>query len=136
MKTVTTMVAAALLAASNVEAKPTKQPQMGANDFGAYPSNYRELVDDWLKTFLKDPYSVRDLTVKAPEQGWIKQGWLAGGKKFNGYLVVVTLNSKNGFGAYTGVQTYNLLIQNGHVVAHQWLNQPNRAVTGPDWVIY
>lgn len=112
---------------------PTTQ-QLATADYGAYPSGYREIADAWIKRSMKDPYSVRDVSVGAPEKFWVSDAPIEGGKKHYGYMVLVSLNGKNSFGAYTGTQSYRLLIHDSRVIAHQWLNQPGREVTGPDWV--
>ena len=114
-------------------AAPSKQ-EVAAADYGPYPSNYRELVNAWIKRSMKDPYSVRDVQMGEPEKFWVAEAPILGGKKTYGYMIAVALNAKNSFGAYTGRQAYQLQIREGRVIAQQWMNPPTREVTGADWI--
>lgn len=90
--------------------------QNEAADHGPYPKNYEAIVHDWMKRTLFDPYSVRDLTIAKPVKGWRTGSPLFGEKSVNyGWEVLVTLNAKNQLGAYTGLQTYDLIIRDGRV---------------------
>lgn len=122
-----------VLALAGCAGAPPPQEVASAN-YGAYPSGHKDIVQRWIKKSFFDPYSIRDLEIGAPEKFWVKDPPLLGGKTHYGYMVKVSLNGKNRLGAYVGLQTYQLLIRDGRVVGQQWLNQPNREVTGPDWV--
>src|SRR5947209_7164870 len=103
MKTIPSLLLAVLLAGCAAAPAPSKQ-QTAAADYGPYPSNYREIVNAWIKHSMKDPYSVRDVQVGVPEKFWITDPPLLGGKTIYGYMIAVGLNAKNSFGAYTGRQ--------------------------------
>ena len=72
------LLAAALLAGCAAAVAPNQQ-QAAAADYGPYPSNFRQIIDAWIKATLKDPYSVRDLQVGEPEKFWITDPPLLGG---------------------------------------------------------
>ena len=88
-------------------------------DYGAYPQNYEEVVQVWIRSNYFDPHSIQDVSMTAPEKWFIQQPPLLGSKRMFGYRVRLTANGKNRFGAYTGLKTTNLLIRNGEVI-HQW----------------
>ena len=113
MKTLCTLIATTLLA--SICAAFPNAAQNEAAHHGPYP-NYESIVRDWMKRTLADPYSVRDLTIAKPVKGWRTGSPLFGEKSVNyGWEVIVTLNAKNQFGAYTGLQTYDLIIRDGKV---------------------
>lgn len=128
-----TLIIFAALVGSGCASAPKPQVVASAN-YGAYPSNYDAIIHTWIKSSFFDPYSIRDLKIGVPQKFWVQDPPLLGGKTHFGYMVAVALNGKNRFGAYAGMQAYQLLIRDGHVIGQQWVNQPNREVTGPEWV--
>lgn len=74
------------------------------------PANYRQQVAALLRSTLKDPYSVRDAMISQPI---MVSGLLVGGTR-NG--ACVRLNSRNSFGAYTGLETFTVAFVNGSTV--------------------
>jgi hypothetical protein len=116
MKAISVIIATAFLAAT-CAALPSPQ-QNAAADHGPYPSNYRAIVNDWIKHTFADPYSIRDLTITKPAKGWRSGSPLFGEKSVNyGWEVLVTCNAKNQLGAYTGLLTYDLIIRDGKVAS-------------------
>ncbi|MDQ2658799.1 MAG: hypothetical protein M3Y03_00080 [Verrucomicrobiota bacterium] len=92
--------------------------QNAAADHGPYPANYEVIVRRWIKQTFNDPYSLRDLTISKPAKGWRTGAPLFGEKAVNyGWEVLVTVNAKNTFGAYTGLQTYDLILRDGRVIS-------------------
>jgi hypothetical protein len=91
-------------------AAETPRPDLAK--YGPYPSNYKEIVTQWLDTLLLDPASAKiewegdpqptDLGIK--------------GRPLYGWLVKFKVNSRNRFGTYTGKQAHGALIRNGEVV--------------------
>ena len=80
--------------------------------YGPYPTNYKEIIMQWLNKQLIDPDSARiewDGEPKASDVG-------KGGESVSGYLVNFTVNARNRFGAYTGKQKHSVLIRNGEVI--------------------
>src|SRR5437899_4517250 len=89
---------------------PTSQQVAGA-DYGAFPSNYREIVNGWMRDTLYDPHSVVDLEIQPPVKWYVQAAPLMGGGRTFGYLVKVKLNAKNRMGGYVGRKTMNLMIR-------------------------
>ncbi len=74
------------------------------------PSNYRAQIAAHLKKTLKDPYSVRDAEISEPTTIFV--GLVNGGSAPG---ACIRLNSKNSFGAYTGLQTFTVVMKNGEI---------------------
>jgi hypothetical protein len=80
--------------------------------YGPYPTNYKEIVTQWLNKQLIDPDSARiewNGEPKPADQG-------KDGEHLYGYLVNFTVNARNRFGGYTGKQKHAVLIRNGEVI--------------------
>ena len=77
-------------------------------DFGAPPKDSKGIVMAYIKSTFKDPYTIQDLTVQTPVKSWETAPPLLGGKTVYGYKIFFSVNSKNSFGAYTGIQQYVL----------------------------
>ena len=90
--------------------------EVATADYGAYPTNYRQIVDAWMRDTLYDPHSVVDLEIVPPSKYFLQAAPLMGGGRTFGYLVKVKLNAKNRMGGYVGRKTMNLLIRDGKVV--------------------
>jgi hypothetical protein len=97
---------------------PTQSPASTSvpatsSTYGVYPANYKQIITDWLQTQLNDPTSAIIVWQTEP-----KPADLPGkdGKKLYGYLVIFSVNARNRFGAYTGVQSHGALIRDGGVV--------------------
>jgi hypothetical protein len=90
--------------------------QIAAADYGQYPTNYREIVDEWMRDTLYDPHSVVDLEITPPEKYFLHAAPLMGGGTTYGYRVQVKFNAKNRMGGYTGRDTMYLVIRNGSIV--------------------
>ncbi len=78
----------------------------------AVPANYRALIAAYYRDALKDPYSVRDAGISAPRQEFA--GLFNGGVRD---AVCVKMNSKNSFGAYTGVRRSVAIFNGGRLAA-------------------
>jgi hypothetical protein len=83
-----------------------------ADRYGAYPTNYKEIVTKWLQTQLIDPASARIEWTGEPKPSDLGTK----GEHLYGYLVNFTVNARNRFGTYTGKQTHGALIRNGEVI--------------------
>ncbi|HVF71746.1 MAG TPA: hypothetical protein VM940_09060 [Chthoniobacterales bacterium] len=81
---------------------------------GAAPTNYQEIITNWLQTVLVDPASAQIEWISGPKPGTMPEK--KGGDPLFGYLVEFKLNSRNRFGAYTGMQKKTVLIHGGQVV--------------------
>lgn len=80
--------------------------------YGPYPTNYKEIVTNWLQTQLLDPSSARIEWTDEPKPADLGKN----GQHLYGYLVHFTVNARNRFGAFTGKQKHGALIRNGEVV--------------------
>ncbi len=81
--------------------------------YGAYPTNYQEIVTNWLNAALVDPKSVKVKWLGEPRPGELPVGK---GQNVAGFLVDFSVNARNIFGAYTGSQKHTALIRDGQVV--------------------
>jgi len=91
------------------------QEEIASADHGSYPNNYEDIVKSYYARVLKDPYSVKYESISTPQRYWV--GNRIEGATF-GYLVCVTLNAKNSYGAYVGYETDGLIIKNGLVIKY------------------
>jgi len=100
--------------------------QNTAADHGPYPQNYQEIVHSWISKTFFDPYSVQDVQISSPTKGWATGAPLFGEKSvYYGWEVIVSANGKNRFGAYVGIQKFDLLIRNGLIIREINIANPN-----------
>ncbi len=80
--------------------------------YGEYPKNYKSVVLNWLADKLADFASSQVVWGDPPKPSELpgKDG------KLKGYLVEFKVNSRNQFGAYTGMQKHGALIRDGKVI--------------------
>jgi hypothetical protein len=90
--------------------------QLAVADYGTYPTNYEDIVKTYLHNTLLDPNSVQDLNVDTPTQYYIQEPPIMGGHTLYGYMVSYSLNAKNSFGGYVGVQKHFILIRDGQII--------------------
>src|SRR3954462_4618086 len=111
MKTVAFLIA--LMFVAPIARAQTGTMEVGADPalHGAYPANYQEIVTSWLQTVLIDAASAQIEWGTAPKPGTMPEK--KHGKALFGYLVEFKLNSRNRFGAYTGMQKKTVLIHDG-----------------------
>ncbi|MFL6589748.1 MAG: hypothetical protein ACJ8M4_06205 [Chthoniobacterales bacterium] len=115
MKTVLLLIAVAFCAVDGMSAQ-TGILDMGADPklHGSYPTNYQEIITNWLQTALVDAASAQIEWISGPKPGTLPEK--KNGDPLFGYLVEFRLNSRNRFGAYTGMQRKTVLIHDGQVV--------------------
>jgi len=115
MKTVLLLIAVAFCAVHGMSAQ-TGILDMGADPklHGSYPTNYQEIITNWLQTALVDATSAQIEWISGPKPGTLPEK--KNGDPLFGYLVEFRLNSRNRFGAYTGMQRKTVLIHDGQVV--------------------
>src|SRR5690242_969765 len=89
-----------------------QSPSPDTARYGPYPTNYKEIVMQWLNTQLIDPDSARIEWSGEPKPSDIGKGTEA----VSGYLINFTVNARNRFGAYTGKQKHSVLIRDGQVI--------------------
>lgn len=93
---------------------PTSQ-ELSAANYGTYPSDYEVIIKSYLMSTLKDPSSAQYNGFTQPRSYWIGGGLTP---RMYGYMVCVTLNAKNSYGAYVGFQTDLFLIRDGTVIQY------------------
>src|SRR5438874_11158349 len=87
-------------------------PSADTARYGPYPTNYKEIVMQWLNKQLIDPDSARIEWNGEPKPADLGEN----GEHLYGYLVNFTVNARNRFGGYTGNQKHAVLIRNGEVI--------------------
>ena len=87
-------------------------PSADTTRYGPYPTNYKDIIMQWLNKQLIDPDSARIEWNGEPKPTDVGKG----GEAVSGYLVNFTVNARNQFGAYTGKQKHSVLIRNGEVM--------------------
>lgn len=115
MKTVALVIVLAFCAVRAMPAE-TGTMEVGADPklHGKYPANYQEIINNWLQTVLVDGASAQVEWVSGPKPGTMPEK--KNGNALFGYLVEFKLNSRNRFGAYTGMQKKTVLIHDGEVI--------------------
>lgn len=87
-------------------------------DYGAYPTNYTDIVHIWIKNNFKDPDSVKDLEIFKPVKFNYRTPvpiWETANDTY-GYAICFSCNAKNSYGAYVGIQTSRLFVRDGIVL--------------------
>ncbi len=105
--------ASALALRAQSPAGPSSPRPADVAIYGAYPEKYQEIITAWLETQLLDAESARIEWLGIPKAAELKA---ADGKILRGYQVDFRVNSRNQFGAYTGMQKHGVLIRDGAVV--------------------
>jgi hypothetical protein len=114
LKTVLLLFLIAFAAPSSVLAETTEVEVIADPAiYGEYPKNYQEIITNWLATKLVDAPSAQIEWVSPPKPAELPD---KNGKKLFGYLVEFKVNSRNRFGAYTGMQKHGALIRDGQVI--------------------
>src|SRR3954468_21559268 len=103
MKAVAALIVFALCAL-NVAHAQTGTLEVGADPklHGPFPTNYQEIITNWLQTVLVDAPSAKIEWGNPPKAGSMPEK--KNGAPLFGYLVEFKLSSRNRFGAYTGAQ--------------------------------
>ena len=115
MKTVALLLLLAFTAPNMAVAQTTEVEVIGDPAvYGEYPKNYQEIITNWLATVLQDPASANIEWMAPPKPAEIIDKKKR--KRFVGYQVEFKVNSRNRFGAYTGMQKKNVVIRDGKVI--------------------
>ena len=80
--------------------------------YGPYPTNYKEIVMDWLNQQLVDAPSARIEWQTEPKAADLGKN----GQHLYGYVVQFRVNARNRFGSFTGMQQHGALIKDGKVI--------------------
>ena len=115
MKTVALLLILGFAAPNLAQAQTTEIEVIGDPAvYGAYPKNYQEIITKWLAETLADPASANIEWLGLPKPSDIIDKKKK--KRLVGYLVEFKVNSRNRFGAYTGMQKKSVLIRDGQVI--------------------
>jgi hypothetical protein len=90
-------------------------PESAADMGNPYPTNYRQLAADYVRSSFFDPYSIRDAEISTPKLA-MGPGILGDGSWATPWLVCVRANAKNRFGAYTGRMATAVQVYQGKAV--------------------
>ena len=85
-------------------------------DYGEYPNNYKDLMIGWFQDNLRDPDSAKYSDFTTPHKEYIIITQNNAPAVAYGYSACVSVNSKNGYGGYTGKQLYFFMFQNGQII--------------------
>ena len=96
-------------------ATPPSQEQISSLDYGSPPQNYEATIKKHFDNVLFDPYSAH-YDFEPPQQYWVKDAPLMGGKLYAGYFVRVGVNAKNRMGGYVGKKMYGFIIKDERIV--------------------
>jgi hypothetical protein len=107
-----TLICALALEMIFVGSLHAQTPSVDTARYGPFPTNYKEIIMQWLNKQLIDPDSARIEWDGEPKPSDVGKGSEAA----SGYLVNFTVNARNRFGAYTGKQKHSVLIRNGEVI--------------------
>ena len=79
---------------------------------GPYPTNYKEIVMEWLNQQLVDAPTARIEWQTEPKPADLGKN----GQHLYGYVVQFRVNARNRFGSFTGMQQHGVLIKDGKVI--------------------
>lgn len=82
--------------------------------FSPVPSNYESQIESHFSSRLKDPYSAKYRYLE-PRCAFAQDGLINGNGKHFGYIVPVSVNAKNSFGAYVGERIYYMFFSEGRM---------------------
>src|SRR5246127_5807532 len=106
------LICALALGITFVASLNAQTPSADAARYGPYPTNYKEIIMQWLNKQLIDPDSARIEWGGEPKPSDMGTG----GEAVSGYLVNFTVNARNRFGTYTGKQKHSVLIRNNQII--------------------
>lgn len=85
--------------------------------YGPAPTNHEAYIKGFIGATLKDPDSAL-YQFETPYQGFTYKNPLrGGGLGYAGWIVAVSVNAKNSYGAYTGYERKKFLFRDGHLLA-------------------
>ena len=106
------LICALALGMTFVGSLNAQTPSADTARYGPYPTNYQEIIMQWLNKQLIDPDSARIEWNGEPKPSDMNKG----SEALSGYLVNFTVNARNRFGSYTGKQKHSVLIRNREVI--------------------
>lgn len=107
-----------LLLASLAGCATKTQEEIDALDYGPYPTQYEQIVKDYMDDVLFDPYSAHYVFHGEPTHQY-RSGRLLEDDAY-GWGGTVSINAKNRYGGYVGSKLHDYIIHYGKLV---WLDQ-------------
>ena len=109
------MVAAALTLVGCASAPPKSQEEIKNAYYGTFPgmNQCQQLAMRAVGNSLKDPYTARYRFEPSCPKNYLNSY----GKYYYGYHMGGTVNGKNSYGGYVGETRFDVIIQNGVVIA-------------------
>ena len=95
---------------------PTQEKITDA-DYGAKPTQYKQLIERHMTRILKDPESAQFRNYSIPKKDWLST--IVPKNFYFGWLVCVDINAKNSYGGYTGVKPYYFIFKGNEIVYAQ-----------------
>jgi hypothetical protein len=92
--------------------RPGHNDAVANADSGAYPPNYRDVVQSWSRSNLSGAAALQFGRVSRPRRDWV----VSGAQKVYGWSVCAMISAPNAYGEYTGPQTFWFLIRGDKVV--------------------
>lgn len=89
--------------------------QLAQADYGPPPTDVELQARNYFETALKDAESAR-YKFGTLDKGWTRDLLGDGGKAHFGWIQLVSVNAKNGYGAYTGYEDHYLLFEHGRLM--------------------
>lgn len=112
MRRGTTLFIAAFLLTACATPPPDPSPaEIADGNYGPYPTNVRAIIMEHLRDILLDPYSAVVTIEQGPAKKWSKTI----DDIYYAYGVCASINAKNAYGAYIGVETFFFNIKDDRV---------------------
>ncbi|ALX95248.1 hypothetical protein [Serratia fonticola] len=89
--------------------------QLSSANYGELPASYKEDIQNNISAELKDPFSA-SYKFGAPKKAYLQGGLVENFKMYYGWVVPVSVNAKNSYGAYTGFKTRQYMFIDGVMV--------------------
>lgn len=96
-----------------VDYQPTPD-EIATADYGGFPSDYQQIIKDFMQTRLKDPYSAQYRFDREPHKSYVSASTRE--RTIFCYRESVHINAKNSYGGYTGEHDYSFYIRDGEVI--------------------
>lgn len=96
---------------ASIYPQPPNNTEIATADFGTYPANYQQMIQNFMSQRLIDPYSAV-YYFGEPEM-------MKAGNEY-GYRVKVNINAKNRIGGYVGTKPYAFMIHNERIWECMW----------------
>jgi hypothetical protein len=100
-----------------------KADEIRSADYGPFPTDYKDMVNEWLLRDLYDPHSLQDLEITPPVQVYERRNIMDGGGVIYGWGIDVYYRAKNRLGGYTGLKHYGLLIRDDKIISKRELSE-------------